>query len=120
MKKQVLRLTTVCAALALVGCTTMQPLKVDSARVDSARLSQSLKRGDNVELVTASGQQLQFKIDAVDDQGLQGGGQRVAFSDIQSISRKEISAGRTALVALGIVAAGALAAGGGGSGGSGY
>jgi hypothetical protein len=112
MGRHVLRLCTLCICVALVGCTTMQPLMVDSSR-----LSQALKRGDNVEIVTADGRQLQFAIDAVDDSGLQGAGQRVAYSDIKSINRKQVSAGRTALVALGIIAAGALAASGGGSGG---
>jgi hypothetical protein len=116
MKKHVLQLVAMCVCLALVGCTTMRPLAVDSAK-----LSQALRPGDNVELVTTKGQQLQFAIEAVDDNGLQGAGQRVAYNDIQSFSRKEISAGRTALVAVGIIAAGALAAGGGGGGsGSGY
>lgn len=114
MNKHVLQLVAIFVCLALVGCTTLQPLAVDSAK-----LSQSLKRGDHVELVTTKGQQLQFAIDAVDDKGLQGEGQRVAYNDIQSISRKEISAGRTALVAVGIIAVGALAAGGGGGGGGG-
>ena len=66
---------------------------------------------------------MKFKIDSVDATGLQGGGQHVAYNDIQSISRKEIDTKRTVLVVLGVVAAGALAAaagGGGGGGGSGY
>ena len=116
MKKLVQQLLAVCVVLSMAGCSTIQPLTVDASQ-----LSRTLKPGDRVELVTARGQQLQLKIDNVDETGLQGAGQRVAYNDIQSISRKEINAGRTALVVLGIVAAGALAAGGGGgSGGSGY
>ncbi|MGH8238684.1 MAG: hypothetical protein ACREXP_16915 [Steroidobacteraceae bacterium] len=101
-------------AISMVGCTTIQPLTVNASQ-----LASTLKPGDNVEVVTARGQQLSFKVENVDDTGLQGAGQRVAYNDIQSIGRKEISAGRTALVVLGVVAAGALAAGGGGGGGSG-
>jgi len=114
MKKHFLQLVAICVSLAMVGCTTMQPLTVDPSK-----LSGALKRGDHVALVTAKGEQLQFVVENVDDSGLQGEGRRIAYSDIQSISRKEISAGRTALVVLGVVAAGALAAGGGGGGGGG-
>ena len=117
MKKLVQVLLAACVVLSMVGCTTIQPLTVDPAR-----LSSTLKRGDQVEIVTSRGQQLQFRIDEVDATGLQGGGQRVAYNDIQSISRKQIDTKRTTLVVPGVVAAGALAAaaGGGGSGGSGY
>lgn len=108
-------LCVACTLLAMMGCTVMQPLAVDSKQ-----LSGTLSRGDHVEVVTASGQQLQFAVDKIDEQGLHGDGQHVAYSDIRSISRKQISAGRTALVALGVLAAGALAAGGGGGGGSSY
>lgn len=118
MKTFFKQLLAASVAISMVGCTTIQPLTVDPSH-----LSGTLKRGDQVELVTSRGQQLQFKIDSVDASGLQGGGQTVAYNDIQSISRKQVDAGRTALVVLGVVAAGAVAAaagGGGGGGGNGY
>jgi hypothetical protein len=106
-------------ALSMVGCTTLQPLTANGSQ-----LASELKPGDQVEITTTRGQQLQLKIDNVDATGLQAAGQRVAFNDIQSISRKQFDTKRTALVALGVVAAGALAAaaggGGGGGGGNGY
>lgn len=117
MNRCVRWLVTPIAVLAFSGCTSLQPLTLDSARQAG-----TLKRGDQVQLVTRSGQEMQFAIDQVDALGLTGAGQRVAFEDIQNISRKQVSVGKTTLLALGIVAAGALAAsgGGGGNGGSGY
>jgi hypothetical protein len=116
MKTRIQGLVIALAALTFSACTTLQPLAVDSTR-----LARTLKQGDEVHLVTVRGQALQFEIERLDNQGIQGNGQRVAYEDIQSISRKQISAGRTTLLALGVVAAGALAASGGGSsGGSGY
>jgi hypothetical protein len=104
------------ALLAMVGCTTVHPLAVNSRQ-----LPQQLQRGDRVTITTASGQHLNFKVDSVDENGVRGGGQVVAFNDISAISRTETSMGRTALLVLGIVAVGAAAAGGGGGGGgSGY
>lgn len=115
MKTLIKQLLAALVVLSMVGCTTLQPLDTSSA-------SSSLKPGDRVELVTKSGEQLQLKVDSVDANGLQANGQRVAFNDIQSISRKETDTKRTAWIVLGVVAAGALAAaaGGGGGGGSGY
>lgn len=116
MYKSVRLMTVVCACLAMTGCMTMKPLNVDPAQ-----LSGTLRRGDKVEVVTSSGQDLKFAVDSVDDKGVQGGGQHIAYNDIRSISRNQVDVGRTALIALGVVAAGAAAAaGGGGGGGSGY
>lgn len=117
MKKYVqLWLCIACTLLSMMGCTVVQPLPVDSRH-----LSSSLSRGDRVEVVTTNGQTVQLAVDKVDEQGLHGNGQLIAYSDIRSISRRQISAGRTALVVLAVVGAGAaLAGGGGGGGGSGY
>ena len=119
MKSLLKQLLAALVVLSMVGCTTIQPLSVNGAE-----LSRTLKKGDKVELTTSKGQQLNFKVDSVDETGLQGGGQRIAFNDIQSISRKEVDTKNTTFVVLGILAAGALAAaaggGGGGGGGSGY
>lgn len=103
----------------MAGCTTIQPLTASQSN-----LSSTLKRGDSVEVTTSSGKQLKFKVDSVDASGVHGGGQTVAFNDIQSIDRKEVDTKRTMWVVLGVVAAGAVAAaaggGGGGGGGNGY
>jgi hypothetical protein len=116
MKKLVRQLLAVCVVLSMAGCTTIQPLAVDPSR-----LSSTLKRGDQVEVVTSRGEQLNLKVDNVDANGLEAGGQRIAYNDIQSINRKQVDKQRTMWVVLGVVAAGAVAAaaGGGGSG-SGY
>jgi hypothetical protein len=116
MKKLVQQLLAACVVLSMAGCTTIQPLTVDPSR-----LSSTLKRGDQVQVVTSHGEQLNLKIDDVDASGLQAGGQRIAYNDIQSISRKQVDTQRTMWVVLGVVAAGAVAAAaGGGGGGSGY
>lgn len=112
MNKHLQQLGVIVGACAMMACTTMQPLSVDSAR-------NTLNRGDRVEVITTQGLQLHFAVDSIDDQGLHGGGQTVAYSDIQSISRKEGSTGRTTALVLGVLAVGALAAGGGSGGGSG-
>ena len=118
MKTFLKQLLAAVVVLSMVGCTTLQPLSGNASE-----LSRTLKPGDRVEVVTASGQKLDFKVDSVDNTALQGAGQRVAFNDIQSISRKETDTKTTTLVILGVLAAGAVAAaagGGSGGGGNGY
>lgn len=108
------RLGLLLAAGPLLACTVMAPLSIDPST-----LRTQLARGDQVELLTVDGRQLHLTVDAVDDAGLHAGSTTVAYGDIQRISRKQISAGRTTLLILGVVAAGAAAAGGGGGGGGG-
>ena len=106
-----------CSCFAVLGCMTTQPMTVERVQ-----LSQTLHTNDRVEVVTKGGQTLKFKVEKIDDAGLHGAGQNVAFDDIESISREKVDAGRTTLLALGVaaVAGVAAAAGGGGGGGSGY
>lgn len=107
-------MVAVCASLSLLGCMALKPLSSDPTT-----LRTTLKRGDHVEVVTTGGKEMQFNVDAIDETGLQGGGQHLAYSEIRSISRKQLNVGSTTLLVLGIVAAGAVAAGGGGGGGGG-
>ncbi|HKE97155.1 MAG TPA: hypothetical protein VKB34_22790 [Povalibacter sp.] len=101
-------------SLAMLGCTTLQPLSLDSGT-----LRNSLHPGDHVQLTTTTGQNVNMTVESLDDQGLHGSGRTVRYGDISSIDRKETSAGRTALAVLGVVAVGAALASGG-SGGGGY
>ena len=116
MKTFLKQLLAAAVALTMLGCSTIQPLTANGSQ-----LATTLKPGDQVEIVTNSGQQLKFKVENVDANGVLGGGQRVAYNDIQTISRKQMDKTRTTMVVLGVLAAGALAAAaGGGGGGSSY
>lgn len=100
----------------LLACTVLQPLSNDAQRLQT-----ELHHGDVVQIISPSGQQKQVTVDTVDAQGIHSAAGDIAFADIREINRQKISAGRTALLVLGIAAGGALAAGGGGgSGGGGY
>jgi len=115
MKRVLQSMVVVCASLALFGCMALKPLSADPTT-----LRTTLKPGDHVEVVTSGGKEMQLTVDSVDDNGLQASGQHFAYSDIRSISRKQVNVGTTTMLVLGIVAAGALAAAGGGGGGGGY
>jgi hypothetical protein len=113
MKTFLKQLLAAVVALSMAACTTIQPLTANGSQLATA-----LKPGDQVEITTSRGQQLNFKVENVDATGVQGGGQRVAYEDIQSISRKQMDTKRTTMVVLGVLAAGAIAAAAGGGGGS--
>ncbi|HKE46092.1 MAG TPA: hypothetical protein VKB41_16275 [Steroidobacteraceae bacterium] len=115
MKRYAHLLVVAGSCLAMLGCMTTQPLTAEPRQ-----LSQTVHPKDRVEVVTKSGQTLNFKVETIDAAGLHGAGQNVAFDDIQSISRKKVDAGRTTLLAVGVAAVAAVAASGGGGGGSGY
>jgi hypothetical protein len=116
MKRVLQSMIVGCASLAMFGCMALKPLSSDPTT-----LRTTLKRGDQVEVVTTSGKEMQLTVDSLDDSGLQASGQRLAYSDIRSISRKQVNVGTTTMLVLGVVAAGALAAAaGGGGGGGGY
>ena len=115
MKRYTHLLVVVCSTFAMLGCMTTQPLTAERAQ-----LSQTLHPNDRVAVVTKGGQTLKFKVEKIDDAGLHGAGQNVAFDNIESISREKIDAGRTTLIALGVAAIAAVAASGGGGGSSGY
>lgn len=109
-------IVVVCASLAMIGCTTVQPLSVDAGQ-----LSRELAPGDRVELTTRGGERLQFALENVDEVGVRGDGRQIAYTEIESIGRRETSTGRTALVVLGVAAAiAAVAAGGSSSSSGGY
>ncbi len=115
MKRHVQLFIVVTACFAMLGCMTAQPLSAERTQ-----LSQTLHPNDRVAIVTTSGQRLKFKVENIDENGLHGAGQNVAYDDIQSISLEKISAGRTTLIVLGAAAVAAVAASSGGGGSSGY
>jgi hypothetical protein len=120
MKEWIRHMGVGASCLALLACTTLQPLESDPAA-----LQQMLHPGDKVEITTAEGQSLHFKLASVDAAGLHGDGHDVPYADIRSVDREETAGGRTALLVLGVLAVGAAAAasggghGGGGMGGGG-
>ncbi len=115
MKRQIQLFMIVYSCLAMLGCMTTQPLPAERTQ-----LSQTLHPNDRVEIVTKGGEHLKFKVERIDENGLQGAGRNVAYDDIESISLQRIDAGRTTLIALGVAAVAAAAAGGGGGGNSSY
>jgi hypothetical protein len=91
--------------IAMISCTTMEPLPSDKGH-----LQRDLHSGDTVEVNKVDGRRLHFDVERVDKDGLYGPGITVPFNEIRSINREETSWWRTGLIALGAVAGGVLIA----------
>lgn len=93
----------------LTGCMTWVPLAADSAQWSS-----QLKAGDTVLATLRDGRQQQLTLDGIEQTALRGGGQRIAFADIQQLSRQQIDGSKTTWLVVGITVV-AVAASSGGS-----
>lgn len=85
-----------------IACTTMKPISL----TDPANFAQ-IKAGDVIHYQTVSGQTEQLKITSVNDEMIRGTSQgqekSIMVTDIRYIEKKEISAGKTSLLVLGIL-----------------
>lgn len=120
MNERCKSLCAVLLALALAGCSVMQPLAGGPAAWRN-----ELRPGDAVQITTTDGRSLEFVVSEVTDAGLRGEGQAVSYEAIASLNRRETSTWRTVGLIFGILAAGALLGGsdsygGGRSGEPGY
>lgn len=79
----------------------------------------NLQPGDEIEILLYSGQHIPMKVTNVDSAGVEGTSHRYAFTDIKTLSKKQLDVTRTTLLILGVVAVGAAASSGGGGGGGG-
>lgn len=66
--------------------------------------------GHEVRVTTTDGRVLQFEVDTVTDDAISGEGERVAFSDIRRLERRELSGWKTAGAVATVLAVAASAA----------
>jgi len=93
------------AAVALSACTTLEPVKASPEEVQRMLVYDELvKPGERVRLVTADEVVHEFRVTEVDrEQGfIVGEHQRVPISTIVAVDTREVSVGRTSLLAGGV------------------
>jgi hypothetical protein len=108
---------TASSLMLLSACTTLVPLGSNSSQWSS-----QLKSGDTVQITRQDGSEQELKLTAVEADALIGANQRVAFSDIRQLARKQVDGTRTTLLVVGVLAVAAAASnsGGGSDGDGGY
>ncbi len=88
------------------GCTAMKPLAVDNP----SELSQQLEVGQKVVVETIDGERFKFIINKIDESGISGEEHFIAYSDIDELRTRELSATNTVGLMLALnVALGAAA-----------
>jgi hypothetical protein len=76
------------------GCTTMQPLKEDMSREE---IVNAIKPGDEVNIVTKSGDQHLIKVSSITEDNISGEKNEFEFEDIEKIElKKPTTAGKVA------------------------
>jgi hypothetical protein len=90
------------AAFILTGCTTLRPVQSSPQTLQEDITSRSLiKAGDRVKITTANGQQYEFKVVSLEDGHIKGEGVDVQVKDVAQVEKREVSTGKTALLAGG-------------------
>jgi hypothetical protein len=83
----------ICIVLILfvAGCTTMRPLP----STDAHSIASSIEVGDKVEIIRNDASDVKFKVETISNEGLDGDGIFVAYSDILQIRFSEHSTAKT-------------------------
>ena len=79
------------------GCTTMRPLPA----TDAQSIASHIEVGDKVQIIRNDASDVKFKVETISNEGLDGDGIFVAYSDILQISVREHSTAKT----VGLIAA---------------
>jgi hypothetical protein len=87
----------------LVSCTSYRVIKLPN------NVQEMLQKGDTVKITTKDGRELKFKITNVTTEAIISENQRVLFSEIARVEKRQISAGKTAALGGGILVGGFLA-----------
>ena len=92
--------------LFVMGCTTTRILSAN----DPQSIASQLKVGDNVQITRNDDSDVKFKVEAISNEGIDGDGIFVAYSDIQQVQIREHSTAKTVgLVAVILIVIKALA-----------
>jgi hypothetical protein len=81
----------------VTGCTTMRPLPA----ADAQSIASHIEVGDKVQIIRNDASDVKFKVETISDEGLDGDGISVGYSDILQISVREHSTAKT----VGLIAA---------------
>ncbi len=75
----------------IAGCTTTRVLPTN----DAQSIASQLKVGDKVQITRSDASEIRFKIEVISDEGIDGDGIFVAYSDIQQVQIREHSTAKT-------------------------
>jgi hypothetical protein len=95
--------------VALIGCTTLEPVSGASTELrQRIAAGELLRAGDRVVIHTLDGGKHRFAVTAVGDGNIQGKHDAVPIDEVASVQIREFSAEKTTRLFLGIVLVGAV------------
>ena len=87
----------------LAGCTSLQTAEMPSNELRTQiRAGELISIGDRILVVTADGSEHKFKVTELDDTSIHGKDEIIRIDDIVALQTRELSAGKTALLAGGV------------------
>ena len=86
------------AALLSASCTSFRLVKSDD-------ITGSLKAGDTVKVLTRDGRERELEVSSVEVDAIVGKSERVVLADVALVERREIHAGKTVGLVLGVLGA---------------
>ncbi len=96
--------------VALMGCTTLEPVAGGSTELrQRIAAGELLRAGDRVVIRTHDGRKHRFAVTAVGDGNIQGKYEAVPIDEVASVQIREFSARKTTGLVIGIVLVGAVA-----------
>jgi hypothetical protein len=98
--KRWISLLVVFSFLFTVSCSSFYPVSGTSPQ----QWSSAIEVGDTVQVTKKNGETQEFKVVRVTSDGIEGEGVQIAFDEIDSIQKEEISPGKTTGLVVGIIA----------------
>ena len=93
--KGLVRVVIAFICILLIGCVSHE--YSDQKRAANSPIPYDLKAGDNVQIVTSSGQKHEFKIEDISNTSVSGGGTTIQFNDMRIVRVKSVDVGKTIL-----------------------
>ena len=91
-------------AASLYGCMTVEKVHQPPATLqENIRSGELARPGDRIAVVTASQGERIMVVTEVDQDSIRGDGVEVSIDEVVALERRKVSAGNTALAALGVV-----------------
>ena len=96
------KLLVLSLAASALGCTSMQQVELPPEELQAQiRQGTLIQPGDRVRLVTEDEQEYRFEVTSVDRQSIGGDGIRIPIDEVIAVRTRELSTGKTALLAAG-------------------
>lgn len=93
------------AVLNFIGCTSLQTIEAPPDKLhEQIRHENLLKVGDKVKIVTEDQKEHEFVVTAINEEEIRGEDVTIPIDSVAAVQTRELSTGKTALLAGGITA----------------